>query len=110
MGKYFQLVLAILLVSASASANAMTSYLVKEWTRNGDQMCQYDDGTVLNVGARICPQSRNSEPSNSPRESAPVLKRYLEAEWSQNGDQMCRYDDGTVLNMGIRVCPLSLTR
>jgi hypothetical protein len=110
MAKCSRLIVAILLVSAATSANAMTYYLVKEWTRNGDQMCQYEDGTVLNVGVRICPQSRKSEPSNSPRESAPVLKRYLEAEWSQNGDQMCRYDDGTVLNMGIRVCPLSLTR
>ena len=110
MAKYFRLFLPILLVAASTSANAMTYYLVKEWTRNGDQMCQYEDGTVLNNGARICPQSRKSAANNPPRESEPIVKRYLEAEWNQNGDQMCRYDDGTVLNMGIRLCPLSLAR
>jgi hypothetical protein len=110
MGNYSRLILAAFLFLTSSYANSMTYYLVKEWTRNGDQMCQYDDGTVLNVGAKFCPQSRKSGASNDPRQSASVLKKYLEAEWSQNGDQMCRYDDGTVLNMGIRLCPTSIAR
>jgi hypothetical protein len=49
-------IFAVLLVAALATpAYAMTHYLVAEWYDNGDQFCRYDNGTVLNVGYRICP-------------------------------------------------------
>lgn len=40
------------------AANAqMMSFLVAQWFEGGNQMCRYDNGTVLNVGARVCPLS-----------------------------------------------------
>ena len=36
---------------------SMTCFLEDEWIRDGDQMCEYDNGTVLNVGIRLCPLS-----------------------------------------------------
>ncbi|MEN9936016.1 MAG: hypothetical protein RLZZ387_2595 [Chloroflexota bacterium] len=44
-------------VLAATPAHAMTYYLVAQWYQNGDHMCQYGNGTVLNVGYRICPLS-----------------------------------------------------
>jgi hypothetical protein len=35
----------------------MTYYLVKEWYESGSHMCKYGNGTVLNVGYKICPLS-----------------------------------------------------
>lgn len=53
-----RLVLAITLVVMTASiAYAMTHFLIAQWHENGDQMCKYDNGTVLNVGYKICPLS-----------------------------------------------------
>lgn len=49
-------VLAAAVLSASP-AYAMTYYLVDQWYRNGDHMCEYSNGTVLNVGYRLCPLS-----------------------------------------------------
>ena len=46
---------AALAVCAASPAYALTSYLVAEWYSNGDHFCRYDNGTVLNVGYRICP-------------------------------------------------------
>jgi hypothetical protein len=37
------------------SAFAMTHFLVKQWYYQANQMCQYDNGTVLNVGPNVCP-------------------------------------------------------
>ena len=51
---------AIVLAAAALSATpayAMTYYLTGQWFENGSQMCRYGNGTVLNVGARICPLS-----------------------------------------------------
>lgn len=44
-------------VLSAAPAYAMTYYLVDQWYKNGSHFCQYNDGTVLNVGYRICPLS-----------------------------------------------------
>lgn len=51
---------AIVLAAAVLSATpayAMTYFLTAQWFENGSQMCRYGNGTVLNVGARICPLS-----------------------------------------------------
>ena len=51
---------AIILAAAVLSASpayAMTYFLTAQWFENGSQMCRYGNGTVLNVGARICPLS-----------------------------------------------------
>ncbi len=47
----------VFLTTVSFYSFSMTCFLEDEWMRNGDQMCQYDNGTVLNVGIRICPLS-----------------------------------------------------
>ena len=41
-------------VLSSTPAYAMTYFLVREWDSNGDHFCQYDNGTVLNVGIHLC--------------------------------------------------------
>ena len=49
---------ALAVAAALASpAYAMIAFLVAEWIERGDQMCKYDNGTVLNVGLRLCPLS-----------------------------------------------------
>jgi len=54
--KKITLCLAFFLVSNSAFA--IVSFLTRQWiNQNGDQMCDYDNGSVLNVGSRICPLS-----------------------------------------------------
>lgn len=44
-------------LALSSPAYAMKHFLVAQWFENGGQMCKYDNGTVLNVGARVCPLS-----------------------------------------------------
>ena len=44
-------------LAVSVPAHAMTYYLVAEWYENGSHMCRYGNGTVLNVGIRLCPLS-----------------------------------------------------
>lgn len=44
-------------VLAAVPAYAMTFFLEAQWYQNGSQMCRYGNGTVLNVGARVCPLS-----------------------------------------------------
>lgn len=46
-----------LLVVFSANAYAMTYFLTNSWWSNGNQMCQYGNGTVLNMGTSLCPLS-----------------------------------------------------
>ena len=46
---------------AEAQAQVL-SFLVEQWWDNGRQMCRYDNGTVLNVGARTCPLSIKVSP------------------------------------------------
>ena len=48
---------AALVMVSSISAYAMTYFLVSQWWENGNQMCKYGNGTVLNVGVKVCPQS-----------------------------------------------------
>jgi hypothetical protein len=49
--------LTITLLFASNAAFAMTYFLTKQWYQNGNQMCAYGNGTVLNVGINLCPLS-----------------------------------------------------
>lgn len=44
-------------ILAASPAYAMTYYLEAQWYENGNHMCRYGNGTVLNVGYRICPLS-----------------------------------------------------
>lgn len=41
----------------AAPAHAMTYFLTGQWFQNGSHFCRYGNGTVLNVGASICPMS-----------------------------------------------------
>lgn len=51
-----KLIIAATIALASATpAYALSSFLVAQWYANGDQFCRYDNGTVLNVGYRLCP-------------------------------------------------------
>lgn len=38
-------------------ASGMTYFLEAQWYENGNHFCRYGNGTVLNVGARVCPLS-----------------------------------------------------
>lgn len=56
-------IIALLALSALAVANAQTlSFLVKEWTKDGNRFCEYDNGTVLNVGIKLCPLNIKTSP------------------------------------------------
>lgn len=53
-----KVIIAVALAAVATPAAAqMTHYLVAQWFANGSQMCRYSNGTVLNMGARICPLS-----------------------------------------------------
>lgn len=53
-----KLIIAFAALSMAAPASAeMTYFLVAQWFQNGNQMCEYSNGTVLNVGVRVCPLS-----------------------------------------------------
>jgi len=47
---------AALILSAS-SAFSMTYFLTAQWYENGSHMCKYGNGSVLSVGANVCPLS-----------------------------------------------------
>lgn len=49
-------VAAMLAFAAVAHAQVLT-FLVTQWHEGGNQMCRYDNGTVLNVGIKLCPLS-----------------------------------------------------
>jgi len=51
--------LAAMMAAAPAAAQySMTYYLTDQWVNSvGNRMCQYSNGTVLNVGYRVCPLS-----------------------------------------------------
>lgn len=49
------LVLAVLVGCSQVAHAAMDYYLVAEWIENANRFCRYSDGTVLNVGHRLCP-------------------------------------------------------
>lgn len=45
-------------VLSATPAYAMTYFLTGQWTNNiGQRLCQYGNGTVLNVGVSLCPLS-----------------------------------------------------
>ena len=48
-----------ILAFACSSAFAMTYFLTRQYYQNGSQMCEYGNGTVLNVGMSLCPLSIN---------------------------------------------------
>lgn len=50
---------AVALVGISANANAQVqAFLQKQWlNERGQRMCQYSNGTVLNIGVGVCPVS-----------------------------------------------------
>ena len=54
-----KLIIAIVLAATAtpALAQGMTYFLVSQWYDRGNHFCQYQNGTVLNVGANICPLS-----------------------------------------------------
>lgn len=54
-----KLIIAAALVAAVAptAAYAMTYFLTSQWFDRGSLFCRYQNGTVLNVGAGICPLS-----------------------------------------------------
>lgn len=45
------------IIMMATSAHALTRFLTSQWYENGNQMCKYDDGTVLNMGIKLCPLS-----------------------------------------------------
>lgn len=46
------------LFTAAYSGNGVTHFLVKRWLdKQGNNMCQYQNGTVLNTGSNTCPES-----------------------------------------------------
>jgi len=49
------IIAAAIAAGLATPAYAVTSYLVAEWFTNGSHFCRYDNGTVLNVGYRVCP-------------------------------------------------------
>lgn len=48
-------VFALLALAAAPASADRYAYLVAEWLQNGDQMCRYDNGVVLNRGMKFCP-------------------------------------------------------
>tara|TARA_R110000782_G_scaffold150322_2_gene243034 strand:- start:35 stop:229 length:195 start_codon:yes stop_codon:yes gene_type:complete len=42
---------------AATPALAMKYFLQREWYDGANHMCQYGNGTVLNVGVKLCPLS-----------------------------------------------------
>ena len=49
------LLAAVMVVSASSPAYAMTYFLTNQWyNSSGQRMCQYGNGTVLNIGVGLC--------------------------------------------------------
>ena len=49
---------AVMAASPAAAQYSMTYFLTDQWVNStGNRMCQYSNGTVLNVGYRICPLS-----------------------------------------------------
>ena len=53
-----QVLTGCMLFALCLSAQAQIKhFLVAQWYENGSQMCRYDNGTVLNMGAKLCPLS-----------------------------------------------------
>lgn len=51
-------ILAITAAAALASpAYAMKYFLTAQWHEGGNKFCKYSNGTVMNVGVKVCPMS-----------------------------------------------------
>jgi hypothetical protein len=48
---------ALALTATPVAAHYMTYFLSAQWVEGGNRFCRYTNGTVLNVGYRICPLS-----------------------------------------------------
>ena len=48
---------ALALTATPVAAQYMTYFLSAQWVEGGNRFCRYTNGTVLNVGYRICPLS-----------------------------------------------------
>jgi hypothetical protein len=44
--------------TAPANNTGRLVYLQNQWVNNGNRMCQYSDGSVLNIGFGMCPRNR----------------------------------------------------
>lgn len=44
--------------SYNAPSSGLYNGLTRSYISRGDQMCAYEDGTVINIGIGICPLSR----------------------------------------------------
>lgn len=54
----FAVAMAVAAATPAVAQYQMTYYLTDQWINNsGNRMCQYSNGTVLNVGYRVCPLS-----------------------------------------------------
>jgi hypothetical protein len=49
--------LLLLALVAGPALAQRKAYLTSQYFENGNQMCKYDNGTVLNMGAKSCPSS-----------------------------------------------------
>lgn len=59
-------ILAMIALASSAAALAQPTaqvhtvwILTKSWFQDGRLMCQYSNGTVLNIGSGVCPSTIN---------------------------------------------------
>lgn len=51
--------IATILLLLPLAIAAATVYLTDQWVKGGDNYCKYSDGSVLNMGYKICPVSLN---------------------------------------------------
>lgn len=49
--------LLLLALVAGPALAQRKAYLTSQWFEKGDQMCRYDNGTVLNMGGKSCPST-----------------------------------------------------
>lgn len=52
--KKIALVAALVAGLVAQPAYAMTYFLVAQWYENGSHFCKYSNGTILNVGTKLC--------------------------------------------------------
>jgi hypothetical protein len=46
---------AIAALAYASTASAMAYFLTADYYENGSHMCKYSNGTVLNMGVKVCP-------------------------------------------------------
>jgi len=50
-------VIFIAVMAFAGPAYAWTCFLEDQWKRGSNNMCKYSNGTVLNMGIKLCPLS-----------------------------------------------------